>query len=146
MKRPPGTSPPLVIMSSSSSPMQVQTSSAAQPVVMTTPRLRGVSPVLPQGAVLMQQPITTSLATQIQGTNPASQSTSKVTIIGNKGSSSLSQLSLLAQHPQGHASPGTTQIHIKPNTSGPTFTSAANAGATIQRQVLPVQTLPGNIL
>ncbi|XP_028409626.1 transcription initiation factor TFIID subunit 12-like isoform X2 [Dendronephthya gigantea] len=138
--RPPGSSPPLVIMSSpSSAPMQVQTSSGKQPVVMTTSNLRGVSPVLPQGAVLMQQTIKTSLPNQ--GNNSATQSPSKVTIIGNKGSSSLSQLSLLAQHPQGHAP--TTQIHIKPNTSGQTFTAASNAAsATIQRQVLPVQTLP----
>lgn len=123
--------------------MQVQASSGKQPVVMTTSNLRGVSPVLPQGAVLMQQAIKTSLPNQ--GSNSASQSSSKVTIIGNKGSSSLSQLSLLAQHPQGHSP--TTQIHIKPNTSGQTFTTATNAAsATIQRQVLPVQTLPGNFL
>jgi hypothetical protein len=117
--------------------MQVQASSGNQPVVMTTSNLRGVSPVLPQGAVLMP----TSLPNQMKANNPASQSPSKVTIIGNKGSSSLSQLSLLAQHPQGHSA--TTQIHIKPNTSGPTFTTNTNPGATIQRQVLPVQTLPG---
>ena len=144
MKRPPGSSSPLVIMSSpSSTSMQGQPSSAAQPVVMTTSNLRGVSPVLPQGAVLMQQTIATSLQNQMQGNNPASQSPSKVTIIGNKGSSSLSQLSLLAQHPQGHARSATTQIHIRPG--GPTFTTTSNPGATIQRQVLPVHTLPGSI-
>ena len=127
--------------------MQVQTSSATQPVVMTTSNLQGVSSVLPQGAVLMPQAIATSLPNQMQGNNPALQSPSKVTIIGgNKGSSSLSQLSLLAQHPQGHPTSITTQIHIKPNTSGPTFTTTTNPGATIQRQVLPVQTLPGNAL
>ena len=133
--------------SSSSTPMQVQTSSATQPVVMTTSNLQGVSSVLPQGAVLMPQAIATSLPNQMQGNNPTLQSPSKVTIIGgNKGSSSLSQLSLLAQHPQGHPTSITTQIHIKPNTSGPTFTTTTNSGATIQRQVLPVQTLPGNAL
>ena len=143
LKRPPGSSPPLVIMSSpSSTPMQVQASAAKQPVVMTTSNLRGVSPVLPPGAVLMQQGIATSIPNQIQGSNPATQSPSKVTIIGNKGSSSLSQLSLLAQHPQGHSGSAATQIHIKPNTSGPTFTTNTNPGPTIQRQVLPVQTLP----
>jgi hypothetical protein len=123
--------------------MQVQASVAKQPVVMTTSNLRGVSPVLPQGAVLMQQGIATSIPNQMQGNNPVSQSPSKVTIIGNKGSSSLSQLSLLAQHPQGHSGTATTQIHIKPNTAGPTFTTNTNPGATIQRQVLPVQALPG---
>ena len=132
-------------MSSPSSTSMQGASSAAQPVVMTTSNLRGVSPVLPQGAVLMQQTIATSLQNQMQGNNPASQSPSKVTIIGNKGSSSLSQLSILAQHPQGHARSATTQIHIRPNTSGPTFTTTSNPGATIQRQVMPVHTLPGSI-
>ena len=132
--------------SQSSTSMQVQASSATQPVVMTTSNLRGVSPVLPQGTVLMQQAIATSLPNQIQGNSPASQAQSKVTIIGNKGSSSLSQLSLLAQHPQGHSASATTQIHIKPNTTGPTFTTTSNPGATIQRQVLPVRTLAGAVL
>ena len=93
----------------------------------------------------MQQAIATSLPNKIQGNSPASQSQSKVTIIGNKGSSSLSQLSLLAQHPQGHSTSATTQIHIKPNTAGPTFTTTSNPGATMQRQVLPVRTLPGDV-
>lgn len=125
--------------------MQVQASSATQPVLMTTSNPRGVSPVLPPGAVLMQQAIATSLPSQMQGNSPASQPQSKVTIIGNKGSSSLSQLSLLAQHPQGHSASATTQIHIKPNTTGPTFTTTSNPGATMQRQVLPVRTLPGDV-
>ncbi|XP_046849168.1 transcription initiation factor TFIID subunit 12-like isoform X1 [Xenia sp. Carnegie-2017] len=141
IKRPPGSSPPLVIMSSpSTTQVQVQTSSANQPVVMTTSNLRGVTSVIPQGAVLMQQAIATSIANQMTGSNQSSQSSpSKVTIIGNKGSSSLSQLSLLAQHPQGQPTTGTTQIQIKPNNVG---TTMSNPNPTIQRQVLPVQAIP----
>lgn len=148
LKRPPGSSSPLVIMSSpSSTPMQVQSSSTGQQLVVSTSTgLRGMSSVLPQGAVLMQQAIpTTSLPTQMNTNNPSSQSPSKVTIISNnqKGSSSLSQLSLLAQHPQGHGTPAISQIHIKPSTAATaTFTSSTKPGTTIQRQVLPVQTLP----
>ena len=131
----------------SSTPVQVQTSSTGQQQVVMSPttNLHGVSPVLPQGSVLMQQTIpASSLTSPMNTTNlQQTQSPSKVTIINNnnqKGSSSLSQLSLLAQHPQGHGTTTNNQIHIKP--SGSTAT-VSKAGTTIQRQVLPVQSLPG---
>lgn len=129
--------------SPSTTQVQVQTSSANQPVVMTASNLRGVTSVIPQGAVLMQQAIATSIANQMTGSNQSSQSSpSKVTIVGNKGSSSLSQLSVLAQHPQGQPTAGTTQIQIKPNNVG---TTMSNPNPTIQRQVLPVQAIPGKL-
>ncbi|XP_046849169.1 transcription initiation factor TFIID subunit 12-like isoform X2 [Xenia sp. Carnegie-2017] len=118
IKRPPGSSPPLVIMSSpSTTQVQVQTSSANQPVVMTTSNLRGVTSVIPQGAVLMQQAIATSIANQMTGSNQSSQSSPS----------------------KGQPTTGTTQIQIKPNNVG---TTMSNPNPTIQRQVLPVQAIP----
>ena len=99
--------------------------------------------VLPQGTVLMQQTIpTSSLPSQMKSNAAASQS--NITLLSNnaKGSSSLSRLSVLAQHPQGHATAATSQIQIKSN-GATTFTTVSKPGQPLQRQVLPVQTLPG---
>lgn len=120
--------------------MQVQTSSTEQQVVMSTANLRGMASVLPQGTVLMQQAIpASSLPSQLKPNTASSQP--NITILSNK-SSSLSRLSLLAQHPQGHAAAATSQIQIKPNGTA-TFTTVSKPGQPLQRQVIPVQTLPG---
>lgn len=129
--------------SPSSTPMQIQTSSTEQQVVMSSTNLRGMTSVLPQGTVLMQQTIpTSSLPSQMKSNAAASQS--NITLLSNnaKGSSSLSRLSVLAQHPQGHATAATSQIQIKSN-GATTFTTVSKPGQPLQRQVLPVQTLPG---
>ena len=120
--------------SPSSGSIQIPSNTTSQQVVMSTANV--LPSVLPPGTVLMQP------TAQINTATLQSQSPSKVTIINNnqQGSSSLSQLSILAQHPQGHGSTPSSQVHIKPTG----VTTGTKPATTIQRQVLPVQTLPGN--